>query len=108
MQTLSDTPIPDDKQLDPPIPFDEGIISFAGSGPNSRTSHLFIAYGPVESFGQELWETPVGEVLYGMDNIRNLYGDYGDGEPDGTSSCKNSIDVSRFTNNIAMNILLIV
>ena len=55
-----------------------------GSGPNSRTSHLFIAYGPVESFGQELWETPVGEVIHGMETIRSLYSKYGDGFPDGT------------------------
>ena len=30
LQTFADTPIPDDPQLNPPIPFEEGIISFAG------------------------------------------------------------------------------
>ena len=30
LQNFADTPIPDDPQLNPPIPFEEGIISFAG------------------------------------------------------------------------------
>jgi hypothetical protein len=30
LQRFAETTIPDDPQLDPPIPFEEGIISFAG------------------------------------------------------------------------------
>jgi len=71
----------DDPQLDPPIRFEEGLISFAGSGPNSRTSHLFIAYGAIPSLGRELWETPIGKIVDGMDNIRNFNGQYGDKGP---------------------------
>lgn len=71
----------DDPQLDPPIPFDEGVISFAGSGPNSRSSQLFIAYRPANSLGKQLWETPIGTVIEGMETIRSLNSDYGDMPP---------------------------
>ena len=73
--------IPDDPQLDPPISFDRGTLSFAGSGPNSRTSQLFISYGKIKSLGTQLWETPVGEVIEGMENIESLYAEYGDMPP---------------------------
>jgi cyclophilin family peptidyl-prolyl cis-trans isomerase len=78
LSKIANTPLEDDPQLNPPIPFDEGVVSFAGSGPNSRTSHLFIAYGPVKSFGKMLWETPIGTVIEGMDTVRNLYSEYGE------------------------------
>jgi len=81
LKAFADSTIMDDPQLDPPIPFDEGVISFAGSGPNSRTSHLFIAYGPVPSLGKELWETPIGTVIDGMENVRRLNSEYGDMPP---------------------------
>lgn len=68
----------DDPQRDPPIPFDAGIISFAGYGPNSRTSQLFIAYGPSKSLGREPWETPLGRVTEGMEVAKAWYS-YGDG-----------------------------
>jgi cyclophilin family peptidyl-prolyl cis-trans isomerase len=81
LKAFADSRIQDDPKLDPPIPFDEGVISFAGSGPNSRTSHLFIAYGPVKSLGRELWETPIGTVIEGMETVRRLNADYGDMPP---------------------------
>jgi hypothetical protein len=56
------------------------MISFAGSGPNSRTSQLFIAYDGAGNLGQSPWETPFGEVIEGMDNVRKLYS-YGDMPP---------------------------
>lgn len=76
LQKLADETIPDDPQLVPKIEFKEGIISFAGSGKNSRTSHLFIAYDAVPSLGRELWETPVGKVVEGMETIRGLNAEY--------------------------------
>jgi cyclophilin family peptidyl-prolyl cis-trans isomerase len=62
------------------INFESGIISYAGNGPNSRTSHLFISYGSAPSLGTELWETPIGKVIgSGMiDVAENFYGGYGD------------------------------
>jgi len=74
-------PILDDPQLDPPIPFEEGTVSYAGSGPNSRDSQLFIAYDAIDSFGEELWETPIGTVIEGMENVKQFYDNYGDMPP---------------------------
>lgn len=34
---------------------------------------MFIAYGESEAFGRELWETPFGEVIEGMEHIEELY-----------------------------------
>jgi cyclophilin family peptidyl-prolyl cis-trans isomerase len=70
--------IPDDPQREPPISFDIGIVSFAGYGPNSRTSQLFIAYGPSKSLGRAPWETPLGRVTEGMEVAKAWYS-YGDG-----------------------------
>lgn len=81
LKSFADSTIMDDPQLTPPIKFDEGVISFAGSGPNSRTSHLFIAYGPVPSLGTQLWETPIGTVIEGMEVVRSLNSEYGDMPP---------------------------
>ena len=66
LKQLANKAIADDQKFDPPIEFKEGTISYAGSGPNSRTSQLFISYGKVSSLGRELWETPIGEVVEGM------------------------------------------
>jgi len=81
LRRFHDAQIPDDPQLNPPIKFDRGTVSFAGFGPNSRTSQLFISYGKIESLGTELWETPVGQVIDGMDNVEALYAEYGDMPP---------------------------
>ena len=45
LRSFMSQPIPDDPQLDPRIPFEQGTMSFAGSGPNSRTTQMFISYG---------------------------------------------------------------
>jgi cyclophilin family peptidyl-prolyl cis-trans isomerase len=50
LQHFASIPIQDDPHLDPPIPFEEGTVSYAGSGPNSRDSQLFIAYDAIDSF----------------------------------------------------------
>lgn len=63
------------------MPFREGYMSFAGSGPNSRTSQLFIAYDRAGGLGTSPWETPFGEVVEGMENVRSLHSDYGDMPP---------------------------
>lgn len=80
LKQFAHTPIQDDPQQNPKIPFKRGTMSFAGSGPNSRTSQMFIAYGESEAFGRELWETPFGEVIEGMEHIEELYS-YGDLPP---------------------------
>lgn len=81
LKHFADKPIGDDPRRENLMPFREGYVSFAGSGPNSRTSQLFIAYDRAGGLGQSPWETPFGEVASGMDNVRNLYSEYGDMPP---------------------------
>jgi len=81
VKKLATRGIRDDPKLDPPIKFRPGIISYAGSGPNSRDSQLFISYGSATSLGRELWETPIGQIVKGMDNVEQFYGEYGDNGP---------------------------
>ena len=76
MQKFASQTIPDDPQLEPRIKFEEGIVSFAGNGKNSRTSHLFVAYGPNPYLGREFWETPIGVVVKGMETLRDLNDEY--------------------------------
>jgi len=66
------------------IPFKRGYMSFAGNGPNSRSSHLFVTLGrDVGSLGTELWETPFGYVE--EDSMQKVvskwYTKYGDMAP---------------------------
>lgn len=69
--------IQDDPKQEPPILFEPGTISFAGSGKNSRTSQLFISYGSAQSLGTQLWEIPIGKVIAGLNNAVNFHS-YGD------------------------------
>ncbi|GKY98975.1 hypothetical protein MPSEU_000853200 [Mayamaea pseudoterrestris] len=88
--------IPDDPQLDPPIAFDVGTISYAGSGPHSRTSQLFFSLtSENENFGTELWETPVGRVVQGIEHIEKFYHEYGDGPPFGHGPAQGKIHTGR-------------
>ncbi|KAL7566453.1 hypothetical protein ACA910_000931 [Epithemia clementina (nom. ined.)] len=82
--------IEDDPQLDPRIKFDVGYMSFAGSGPNSRTSQMFIAYGRNENLGTNPWETPFGIVESGMENAKQFYS-YGDMPPWGKGPVQGKI-----------------
>ena len=54
-------------------PLNNSHNHITGSGPNSRTSQMFIAYTASPSFGKELWETPFGEVIEGLEHIEELY-----------------------------------
>lgn len=81
LKHLADQSIRDDPKKNELLPFREGYMSFAGSGPNSRTSQLFFAYDRAGGLGQSPWETPFGEVVDGMDHVRNLYSGYGDMPP---------------------------
>jgi peptidyl-prolyl cis-trans isomerase A (cyclophilin A) len=90
LQALARRPISDDHKHDPPIEFHPGIISYAGSGPNSRTSQMFISYGSAPSLGRELWETPIGKVIEGMDVAEKFYS-YGDMPPWGKGPVQGKI-----------------
>jgi peptidyl-prolyl cis-trans isomerase A (cyclophilin A) len=55
-----------------------GFVSYAMSGPNTRSVQLFINLGDnVKLDGMKF--SPVGEVISGMDVVGQLYGEYGDG-----------------------------
>ena len=94
LKHFAQTPIPDDPPHDPKIPFQEGIISYAGSGDNSRTSQLFISYGSSSSLGTQKWETPIGSVVDGMEHVRNFYS-YGDMPPWGKGPVQGKIHSGR-------------
>eukprot|EP00494_Astrolonche_serrata_P030046 UN30313 len=52
------------------IPFIEGMMSFAGSGENSRETQIFITLGNyIPSLGKDVWETPFGKVVEGLANF---------------------------------------
>jgi len=64
------------------IPFQPGYMSYAGSGPNSRTAEVFIVMSntsphQLEYFGTNPWETPFGYVedLSTVDKWEASYGD---------------------------------
>jgi len=90
LKHLGNRQIQDDPKPDPPIPFEPGTLSFAGSGDNSRTSQLFISYGSAQSLGREKWETPVGKVVKGMANVEQFYS-YGDMPPWGKGPVQGKI-----------------
>ena len=77
--------IPDD-----PMPrglaFKRGDVSFAGGGPNTRSSHLFVTLGKsVKSLGREPWETPIGYVTAETmeSTVSRWHTSYGDMPPFG-------------------------
>jgi peptidyl-prolyl cis-trans isomerase A (cyclophilin A) len=59
-----------------------GLITFATSGPNSRTSQVFINFGD-NSFLDSQGFSPFGQVTEGMDIVDSLYKEYGEGAPRG-------------------------
>ncbi|CAB9499908.1 trans isomerase-like 3 [Seminavis robusta] len=71
-----------DDPLQKSVHFEQGTISYAGSGPNSRTSHLFISFMKSGQFGSNPWETPIGKVTKGYDEVvAKFYAGYGDMPP---------------------------
>ena len=67
---------------DPPFKSNtKGRLSFARSGPNSRTTQIFVNYKDNASLDESF--VPFGEILEGMEVVENLYAGYGDGPPRG-------------------------
>ena len=59
-----------------------GFITFATSGPNSRTTQVFINFGD-NSRLDGMGFASFGQVSTGMNVVDQLYGDYGEGAPQG-------------------------
>jgi peptidyl-prolyl cis-trans isomerase A (cyclophilin A) len=55
-----------------------GTVTFALSGPNSRTTQIFFNLGDNSRLDSMGGFTPFGRVIEGMDVVDSLYGGYGD------------------------------
>lgn len=60
-----------------------GYVSFATAGPNTRTTQFFINYSDGNSRLDGMGFAPFGQVMSGMDVVDALYGEYGEGAPQG-------------------------
>ncbi|REJ92810.1 MAG: peptidylprolyl isomerase [Planctomycetota bacterium] len=67
-----------------------GRITFATSGPDSRTTQLFINFDD-NSFLDDQGFAPFGEVVEGMDVVDALYDGYGEGAPRGKGPSQGKI-----------------
>lgn len=57
--------------------FKHGTVSFAGGGEDSRSCHIFIAFRPNgERLGNAPHETPIGEVVSGLDALDKIQQNY--------------------------------
>ena len=55
-----------------------GTVTFATSGPNSRTTQVFINLGDNKGL-DGMGFSPFGQIVEGMEVVDQLYGDYGEG-----------------------------
>lgn len=74
-----DRPIPDDRVTQSNR---RGFLSFATSGPNTRTSQMFINFGNNANL-DPMGFSPFGKVIEGMEVVDKLYSGYGEGFPQG-------------------------
>lgn len=56
-------------------------ISYAGGGPNTRSTQLFIAFEDQDFLGKAPWETPFGKVVRGTNVVDSWYTGYGEITP---------------------------
>lgn len=59
-----------------------GRMTFATSGPDTRTTQLFINFGNNKALDRQGF-SPFAEVVAGMDVVDKLYSGYGEGAPQG-------------------------
>ena len=67
-----------------------GTVTFATSGPNSRTTQVFINLNDNTSLDGQGF-APFGEISEGMNVVENLYSAYGEGAPRGSGPDQNAI-----------------
>ena len=61
---------------------ERGMLTFATSGPKSRTTQMFINFGDNGGLDGQGF-SPVGKVIQGMSVVDSLYKGYGEGAPQG-------------------------
>ncbi len=59
-----------------------GMVTFATSGPNSRTTQLFVNYRDNRNL-DGMGFTPFGKIVSGIEVLDSLYQGYGEGAPSG-------------------------
>jgi peptidyl-prolyl cis-trans isomerase A (cyclophilin A) len=69
-----------------------GYVTFATSGPNSRTTQVFINFDDNSDLDKQGF-APFGLVTSGMDVMDKLYAGYGDGPPYGRGPDQNLIQI---------------
>jgi peptidyl-prolyl cis-trans isomerase A (cyclophilin A) len=84
-----DATIPDD-----PVKWanSRGMVTFATSGPGTRTTQLFINYSNGNRRLDRMGFAPFGEVTEGMDVVDKLYSGYGEGAPGGSGPDQKRIE----------------
>lgn len=79
--------IPDDPpKVDPTVPFQPGYMSYAGNGPDSRTTQIFVVMPDapqptLDNFGVNPWETPFAVVENFNTSPVGQWHSYGDMPP---------------------------
>ena len=74
--TISDDPVRETNT--------RGRVTYATSGPGTRTTQLFINYSNGNRRLDRTGFAPFGEVTEGMDIVDKLYAGYGEGAPSGS------------------------
>lgn len=67
--------IPDDRLVQHNTP---GFVAFANTGPNTRSTQIYINTGDNSRNDKENGFAPFGRVVEGMDTVEKLYGGYGE------------------------------
>ncbi|MFP5228493.1 MAG: peptidylprolyl isomerase [Acidobacteriota bacterium] len=67
--------IPDDPLVEPNT---AGFVGFANTGPNTRSTQIYINTGDNSRLDKEDGFAPFGQVVEGMDVVERLYGGYGE------------------------------
>ncbi|MBB5192832.1 cyclophilin family peptidyl-prolyl cis-trans isomerase [Silvimonas terrae] len=76
--------IPDDPKQPALRAFKRGYLSFAGAGPNTRSTQMFITLGDnIGGLGEQAWETPFAQITPAslQSTVAHLNTSYGDMPP---------------------------